>query len=157
MFALSEAFVVHLQFRRGDAHSFSLNEIPLVLGLFFTEPGGLVLAQLIGAAIALILLRRQHVIKVVFNLGHLCLETALALVVFSALVDGHFVPGPAGWMAALAACTVSSMLAGFLVQTAIALSQGRLARRTAIRNVVFALAVAACNTSIALAAVQMIA
>ena len=157
MFCLSEAFVVHLKFRRGDAHSFSLNEVPIVLGLFFTGPGGLVLAQLTGAAVALILLRRQQAIKVIFNLGHLCLEAALAALVFGALVAGRGAVGPAGWVAALAACALSAIVAGTFVQAAIALSQGRFASRTATRNVAFALAVAACNTSLGLAAVQMIA
>src|SRR5438093_6268252 len=79
LFAVSEAFVVHVQFRRGDAHSFSLNEIPLVLGLFFAEPRALVLAQLVGAGVTLVVFRRQQPIKVVFNLGHLCLESAVAV------------------------------------------------------------------------------
>jgi signal transduction histidine kinase len=157
MFALSEAFVVHLQFRRGDAHSFSLNEVPIVLGLFFTGPAGLVLAQLTGAAVALVLLRRQRAIKVVFNLGHLCLEAALASIVFGAFVVGRDAAGPAGWIAALAACALSATIGGAFVQTAIAISQGRFASRTATRNVALALLFAACNTSLGLAAVQMIA
>src|SRR5438094_5440814 len=37
MFHLTEAHVVHVQFRR-DSESFSLSEIPLVLGLFFASP-----------------------------------------------------------------------------------------------------------------------
>ncbi|MFY9588809.1 MAG: HAMP domain-containing sensor histidine kinase [Actinomycetota bacterium] len=157
MFGLSESFVVHLQFRRGDAHSFSLNEVVIVMGLFFTEPAGFVLAQLVGAGVALIAFRRQQAIKAVFNLGHLCLEASLAVVVFGALIHGHAPVGPAGWIAALAACAVSATTAGAFVQMAIALSQGVFAVRTAARNVGFALAVAACNTSLGLAAVQMIA
>ena len=34
LFYLAEALVVHFHFRR-DAHSFSLSEVPLVLGLFY--------------------------------------------------------------------------------------------------------------------------
>src|SRR4051812_7226485 len=34
MFYLAEVYVVHLQIRR-DAHSFSLSELPIVLGLYF--------------------------------------------------------------------------------------------------------------------------
>ena len=37
VFFLSEVTVVHLRFRR-DAHSFSMSEIPLVVGLFFVAP-----------------------------------------------------------------------------------------------------------------------
>ncbi|MGH2736783.1 MAG: putative bifunctional diguanylate cyclase/phosphodiesterase, partial [Actinomycetota bacterium] len=56
-FAASELFVVHLQFRK-EAHSISLNEIPLVLGLVLATPGDLILAHLLGAAVALLLLVR---------------------------------------------------------------------------------------------------
>src|SRR4051812_12230318 len=34
MFALSEVFVVHLHLKR-ETHTLSLNEVPVVLGLFF--------------------------------------------------------------------------------------------------------------------------
>ena len=157
MFGLAEVFVVHLQFGRGDAHSFSLNEVPLVLGLFFSDPGGLVLAQLVGSSVALTLYRRQQPIKVAFNLGHLCLEAALAVTVFGALIQGRAAVGPAGWIAALAACTVSATIAGVIVQAAISLSQGRFSSGIATRNIAFALVVAACNASLGLAAVQMLA
>jgi len=157
LFALSEAFVVHLQFRRGDAHSFSLNEVTLVLGLFFTNPVGVVLAQLTGAAFSLTFRRRQQPIKLAFNLGHLCMEAAMATVVFSAVVGTGKLVGPAGWIAALTVCVLASLVAGLLVQTAIALSQGRLVLRIAARNIGFALIVAMCNTSLGLAAVTMLA
>src|SRR5687767_3623719 len=39
LFYLAEVFVVHIQFQR-DAHSVSLGELPLVLGLFFAGPAG---------------------------------------------------------------------------------------------------------------------
>jgi signal transduction histidine kinase len=157
LFALSEAFVVHLQFRRGDAHSFSLNEVTLVLGLFFTDPVGVVLAQLIGAALALTLRRRQQPIKLAFNLGHLTMEAAVATVAFAGMVGTAKPLGPAGWIAAMTVCAVASLIAGFLVQAAIALSQGRFVPRIAIRNLGFALIVAMCNASLGLAAATMLA
>ena len=44
LFCAAEVFVVHIQFRR-DAHSVSLNEIPLVLALAFATPGHLLVAH----------------------------------------------------------------------------------------------------------------
>src|SRR2546423_2212436 len=76
LFFLSEAYVVHFQLRR-DAHSFSLNEIPLVIGLFFLSPGQLVLAQVTGAALAL-LKRGQSPLKLMFNLTDLALNATVA-------------------------------------------------------------------------------
>src|SRR5450755_1965562 len=57
-YAASELTVIHIEFRR-DAHSVSLNEIPLVLALVFASPGHLVLAHLVGAAVVLVVHRRQ--------------------------------------------------------------------------------------------------
>ncbi|MGH2729769.1 MAG: hypothetical protein ACRDJI_04090, partial [Actinomycetota bacterium] len=71
-FFLTEVYVVHLQFRR-DAHSVSLSEIPLVLGLFFATPEALILGQVVGAAVALGLHRRQSLLKLLFNTSHLFL------------------------------------------------------------------------------------
>src|ERR671919_266936 len=79
LFYLAELTVVHFRFRR-DAHSFSLSEVPLVLGLFFAAPWALVPAQLIGSALALTLHRRQPVLKLAFNLSQFALQGALAVV-----------------------------------------------------------------------------
>ena len=52
-FYFSEAYVVHLHYRR-EAHTLSMNEIPIVLGLFLATGTSLLLAQLVGAAVALV-------------------------------------------------------------------------------------------------------
>src|SRR5205085_8011396 len=68
IFYAVEANVVHIHFQR-EAHSFSLSEIPLVLGLFFVSPTHLIIAQLIGAGSALLIHRRQSPLKLAFNLS----------------------------------------------------------------------------------------
>src|SRR2546421_1731684 len=78
-FGLAEMHVVHLRFR-SEAHSFSLNEVPLILGLFFCSANGLVLAQLVGATAALVFHRRQSALKLVFNLAAFGLEATLAAI-----------------------------------------------------------------------------
>ena len=83
-YAASELTVVHIEFRR-DAHSVSLNEIPLVLALVFASPGHLLVAHLVGAGAVLVLHRRQAVLKLVFNLSHFALEDCVAIVVFHAV------------------------------------------------------------------------
>src|SRR2546422_8547235 len=47
LFYITERFVVHVQFRR-ESETFSLSEIPLVIGLFFATPAALLSAQLAG-------------------------------------------------------------------------------------------------------------
>src|SRR5688572_28919268 len=109
-FGVAEVHVIHLRFR-SEVHSFSLNEIPLILGLFFASANGLVLAQLVGALIALVVHRRQPLLKLVFNLAAFSLEATLAAAVFRAVVAHSDPLGPAGWFGAFVATSVSSVVA----------------------------------------------
>jgi len=72
LFFVSEIAVVHVQIRQ-EANTFSLNELPLIAGLYFTSPFGMVLAQALGAAVALAFHRRQPPLKLVFNIVKLSL------------------------------------------------------------------------------------
>ena len=62
LFLAAEACVVHIHVRR-QAHTLSLTEAPLVLGIVFFSPLTVVLARLVGSALALIAGRRQPPIK----------------------------------------------------------------------------------------------
>ena len=75
-FAAGEWWRVFIHFRQ-EAQSFSLSEIPLVIGIFVLagDPGPLVLARVLGAGIGLGLLRRQDPMKLIFNLASFALET----------------------------------------------------------------------------------
>src|SRR4029079_9146097 len=46
-FAATELFVVHAHVR-GSAHSLSISELPLILGLLLASPSELVIAQVLG-------------------------------------------------------------------------------------------------------------
>src|SRR5437879_5548355 len=52
LFAIAESFVLHVYVDR-QARTFSLSEIPLLLGLAYLSPLALVAGRLIGSAIAL--------------------------------------------------------------------------------------------------------
>jgi signal transduction histidine kinase len=155
MFGAAEVFVVHLQFRRGDAHSFSLSEVPLTLGLFFTAPMALVAAHALGAVAALTIHRRQSPVKVFFNVGHLTLETGLAVLVFHA-VRGRALIGPAAWGAAFLAAMTTAILASLLVALAISISQGSLKRSAVARSVFLAVIVGLSNTCLGLLGAHVI-
>jgi hypothetical protein len=58
LFGFAEIAVVHVECR-SQTHTFSLVEVPLVLGLLAGRPSEVVVAQLLGAAAALTLYRRQ--------------------------------------------------------------------------------------------------
>ena len=155
LFIVSEIAVVHVQFRR-DSTSFWLNEIPLVAGLYFTNPVGMVAAQAVGAAIALALHRRQPPLKLVFNVAKLTIEAAVALLVFRAVVGGHPLLGLYGWLGGLAAIAVVDILGALVVQSVISVSEGRPPSSALFRTVVLAVAAGFTTGSIALLGVTVI-
>jgi diguanylate cyclase (GGDEF)-like protein len=123
-YAASELTVVHIEFRR-DAHSVSLNEIPLVLGLAFVSPSHLLIAHLLGAGIVLVFVRRQAVLKLVFNLSHFALEDCVALLVFHAVAGSALRLGPQLWIAAVLATVAAATVSIITVSVVIWLHQNR--------------------------------
>jgi diguanylate cyclase (GGDEF)-like protein len=123
VFLLTEASVVHLQLRR-EAHTISLSEAGLVLGLYLLTPAGLLAAALTGAAGALILVRRQRPVKVAFNLAQHALTTAVALVVFRAVAGLGDPFGLAGWSGVMLGAVVASLTGILLVTVVIGLAGG---------------------------------
>lgn len=156
LFYLAELTVVHFRFRR-DAHSFSLSEIPLVLGLFFAAPWALVPAQVLGSAVALIVHRRQPLLKLAFNLSQFALLGSLAVVVFRSVVALGEPLGPAGWVAALLATQVTLWVADALINAAIHLSGDRLPPQAMWEVLGLGVIATGMNTSLALIAVTILA
>ena len=150
-FALAEMFVVHIQFR-SEAQTFSLVELPLVLGLFFTPPAWIVPAHLLGAGAALALYRRQPIRKLTYNLAAFALEDVVAVVLFYAIAPDLDVLHRATWLAALAATIAASVLGNATVFVAIALSGGDQSRRDRAESIALGVGATVATTSLALAA-----
>ena len=73
VFYVTETTVIHLHIGR-SAHSFSMSEVPLILGLFFLDPGAVPRRPgSIGAGLALVISRRQRSVKLAFNLSQFML------------------------------------------------------------------------------------
>ena len=154
LFFLAEVYVVHLQFRR-EAHSFSLSEIPLVLGLFFLSPPVLVLAQLVGSGAALVLHRRQSPLKLVFNLAHLSLEAILAALLLHWVVAYGDPAGLTGWVGTVVAVALTTFLGAVMITIAISLSEGRVHLETLTEGLGLGMMVGMTNTCIALVAATL--
>lgn len=154
LFYLTERHLVDMEFRR-DAHSFSLSEIPLVLGLFLCSPGGLLVAQLTGMGAAL-LRRRLPATKLLFNLSIAALGVGIAttLIRVLAVPVGSF--GPSTWSAAFLSTAAVSFVEVVLITSVIYLSEDGLPRGARAKSLLFGLAVTVTNTSIALAAVTIL-
>ena len=123
LYFCAERFPVHLIVRR-ETHTFSLTEIPLVIGLFFVTPASIVLAQTLGSAVALLVHRRQPPVKLAFNLANFALGTTCAIVVFHAVLGSSDALGPMGWLAAFAATFTADQMTGLGVAIVIWLTAG---------------------------------
>ncbi len=154
-FAASELTVVHIEFRR-DAHSLSLNEIPLVLALVFASPGHLLVAHLVGATAILVLHRRQAVLKLLFNLSHFALEDCVAIVVFHASVGGVVRLGPSLWIAAVVASVAAATVSVVTVSVVIWVHQNRVTLSQLRAVVSVALVGALFNACVGLVAVTVL-
>jgi len=121
-FAAGEVLVVHWQWKR-DAHSFSMGDLVLAVGLFLATPVQLVTAMALGAGAALLLHRRQTGVKLVFNMAEYALGSSVALLVFhtlSAAFGSHL-----DWLAALIAVLAATLTADAAIFGIMIILEGR--------------------------------
>jgi diguanylate cyclase (GGDEF)-like protein len=123
LFAIAESCVVHMYINR-QARTFSLSEIPLLLGLAYLSPVALVVGRLVGSALALALVRRQPPTKLAFNMSYFLLDSSLAVIVYRAVLGGAAPFEARGWLAALAATSTSLVVGSVAVSLVIAASEG---------------------------------
>jgi len=151
-FGLAEVAVVHL-IVRNQAVTVSLSEIPLVVGFYFLAPAYLVLAQFVGAGIALVVFRRQPPLKLVFNLAVFSLGSSLAILVFQGiapLAPRSVIVWVLASFMGTATVVVVSALAISVVNSII---QGRVELAALRLGLGFGLGTAFVNTSVALVTV----
>jgi diguanylate cyclase (GGDEF)-like protein len=153
-FLIAELKVVDVHFRR-EKHSFSLSEFPVVVGFFLLTPADYFLAMLCGTAIAL-LLGRQPLLKVVFNLANFAFVAAAAMSVFYVMYAPSGEPHVWDWLAAFAATATAAVLSAFSIATVISMSGGAPQFQKLPEMIQFGAMVAVANTSLALLAVSIL-
>ena len=151
LFYLAEMAVLHFRFRR-DAYSFSMSEIPLILGLVFASPMALVVGQVLGNATVLAFHRRQPPVKYAFNLAQFGVQSVVAVAIYRLILGSADPLGPAGWGAALVAAAGALLLADVLINVVIRLSGGRLSASEAVMVLMLSAVATAMNTSLGLVA-----
>jgi diguanylate cyclase (GGDEF)-like protein len=155
VFALAGVFVFHVEID-DEAHTFSLSEVPLVLGLLFSRPGELVLARLLGEALVLVVLEHQKPTKLIFNASVFFTETITALSIFRAVCVIGASTDPmqlATWAAALLGVAVAGVLGAVAVWAAIRIHGGQASARQLATAVTIT---AAGNTSLAIVAAALL-
>ena len=153
-FAASESWVVHLYFRR-EAGSFSTIEIPLILGVLFAPPLLVWLAIAVGVGFALTVVRRQPLVKVLFNVANLSLHAAVVAVVLHEFV-GDDALSPASWPTVLLAAIAGGALQMLNLALVITLAEGGVSRSRRLSMVATGLSVTGVNTALALVAALVI-
>jgi diguanylate cyclase (GGDEF)-like protein len=119
----TESFVRHIQVRR-EAHTLSLSEIPLVLGLFLAAPQDLLVGRVVASAVVYVIVRRSRPIKSAFNLAVGLMETSVALAVFHAVTSVSDTTGPVTWLGAYAGALTAAALSALAVGAVIAMHEG---------------------------------
>jgi diguanylate cyclase (GGDEF)-like protein len=152
-FLVAESTLLHLEFRK-QAHSISLSEIPLVVGLFLVSPAELVVVRML-AVIAVLAWQRRSPLKSVFNVTLAAGEVVIAEAIFTAFGRGE-VTHPLSWLAVLAAVLAGSALALSSIQVAIRLSQGPQRLTGAVGRLALAPAIGVTNGVAALTIVLVL-
>ncbi|HET9654523.1 MAG TPA: EAL domain-containing protein [Kineosporiaceae bacterium] len=155
VFGATAVFVFHVEVD-SEAQTFSLSEIPLVLGLLFSRPGDLVVARLMGEAVILLTVRRQAWPKLLFNVGVFAAESCWALTVFHLLAGAPDPLAPRTWVASgVAACT-ATLLESLAVWLVIRLHAGAGAPASVIDGLGLAAVSATCNSGLAVVAAVLV-
>jgi diguanylate cyclase (GGDEF)-like protein len=121
-FAATEVFNIHLHVR-ANAHTVSMSEIPLILGVVFAGPVALIAGRLVGAGVARAVRRKQPPYRLAFNLALFFLETVVALTAYGFVLDGRSPVSMAGLGAGMVALTISMVVSAGFVTLAVWLDQ----------------------------------
>jgi diguanylate cyclase (GGDEF)-like protein len=154
-FVLTEVCVVHIHFRH-SAHSLTLGEIPLVLGLLFAAPADIVAAWMLASALVLGFQRGHAHVRVVFNVAQIGATAGLAGLVFHSLGGVGVEFGPRAWGAAAIAALAAAAVAALLVLGAMALCGERVRGSRLSATIATALLMAPTNACLALAAASVL-
>src|SRR5262245_56771079 len=154
-FAVADLLAIHIEIG-DDAHSFTLSEVPLVIGMFLCTPGDVVLARIVGAVIVLALIQRQQALKLGFNLSLAALESVCAMTMLagarSVLGDGII----ASWTAVLIAVWSATAVQSLAIPIVIKLSGGPRERGLARRLALYGFVSTAASASLGIAAVTLL-
>ncbi len=128
---------------RGQTVLLALEDVPLLLGLVFLSPPLLVLASLVAGAFVFLVLRKQALHKVFFNMAAGALGVAVSEVVFRQILGAHSGVSPWGWAAAVAALLVNAVTTYVLVLIMMRLLGQTTERRTRPELLLYAMLTAA--------------
>ena len=141
---LVDRWVVHMHFR-SESGSFSFFEIPLIMGIFFADPGYLVPAVFLGILASQSWNRRPPV-KMAFNVANFSFYIVLTWTLLEVFLGGTDPLLPLGWVAVLAACLVASLLQLTNIWMVVSASEGKFQLPNLLQMFMFGAVVAVSNS-----------
>ena len=155
VFAVATSAVIHVHFKQ-ESESFDLFDVPVVVGLMMFSPRELWIAQMVGTFIAVALVRRQPLVKVVFNLGLLGMQTVITAHLFRLAVTSPDPSDPNVWGPTFIAIMFGSLLnVGFIVAV-VSIIEGRLDDDNLLHVFTYGGVVTLTNTGLGLIATVLI-
>jgi diguanylate cyclase (GGDEF)-like protein len=136
--ALARALGPNLEVR-GQAHTFSLTELPLLVGCLFAPPGAVIVACMLGEAVGQVGRRRQAGLKLAFNMAQFLLETVVMLLLVQHFVGHEALASWEHWLGVLGVAAPASALGAAAISCATYWHGGRL--RTAPAALAWAITV----------------
>ncbi|MDQ1684954.1 MAG: hypothetical protein QOC82_1691 [Frankiaceae bacterium] len=149
LFMIAIAVPMHFVFRR-QPWSLHLETVPLVLGFFFFGPLTLIGLRVGAAAVANGIVRRQPLIRLVFNLALVALSTTCGILVFRALVGTAQGLHAAAWPGSFAAVVTDDIASALLVIIVASTADRAFNVRETIKPLGFSVGVSVVNTFLSL-------
>jgi diguanylate cyclase (GGDEF)-like protein len=147
-FALAEHVAIHLPMRK-SAHSLPLDELPLVIGLAFMAPVGLLSARLVGGLIGLLADRGTTMPRRAYTIAQYTVATSLGILVSQQIAPGNGFTSPQQWLAVSLGAVVAGAVGLSAVLVAVGISEGPPQRRELAHSFATSTAVTIVNTSVA--------
>lgn len=126
MFVLGELVPIDLELHR-ETFTIPFTAIPFVVGLIYLPPIVLVITRIVATVIALGVIRRLPLVKLVSNLSGQLLAVAIATTLIS-MVDRAELLGPQMWSVIIIAVIAADLVDSLALATAISLYQGSFER-----------------------------
>ncbi len=153
-FALAEVRTVDVHFRR-EKHSYSLSEVPAVMGMYLLAPSEYFVAMLVGFGAALLWVRTSP-LKLAFNLANFAFMGVAMMSAFYVVGGAVGEPGVRSWIGAFAGTSLAAILSALTIAAVISMSGGASQFEKLAEMVQFGQLVSIANTSLGLLAVSIL-
>ncbi|MBV9488016.1 MAG: MFS transporter, partial [Frankiaceae bacterium] len=133
LFTIGLAYPLRLRHRQ-HGWEWSLETVPIALGLIFASPFALLAARALAVILVFAIAFRHRLIRWIFNVGSHVSTTALAIWVFRALAPGGSGAHPRVWPAVFLACFVDDLVSAMLLGIGISISDRTWRVRESLRG-----------------------